>query len=87
VEKSRNLQRLGYRRIVQLLVYLVIIPTVLLLSLGIILMFLGEARARINLILGILVVSFVSVVPSPRSIFSPRRSIARARIRRPSTSA
>ena len=35
----KNVQRLGYRRIVQLLVYLVIIPTVLLLSLGIILMF------------------------------------------------
>ncbi|MEO8876670.1 MAG: hypothetical protein ABI461_13850, partial [Polyangiaceae bacterium] len=40
---SRNYQRLGYRRIVQLLVYLIIIPTGLLLFVGIILMFLGEA--------------------------------------------
>lgn len=56
---AKNLQRLGYRRIVQLLVYLVIIPTVLLLALGIILMFL---EAPINLLFGILTVSFVSVV-------------------------
>jgi two-component system phosphate regulon sensor histidine kinase PhoR len=56
---QRNAQRLGYRRIVQLLVYLVIIPTVLLLSLGILLMFVGEAR--INVLLGILTVSFVAV--------------------------
>lgn len=60
--RTRNLQRLGYRRIVQLLVYLVIIPTVILLSIGIVLMFLGEAEARVNLLLGILVVSFVLVV-------------------------
>jgi two-component system phosphate regulon sensor histidine kinase PhoR len=57
--RQRNAQRLGYRRIVQLLVYLVIIPTVLLLSLGILLMFVGEAR--INVLLGILTVSFVAV--------------------------
>jgi two-component system phosphate regulon sensor histidine kinase PhoR len=56
---AKNLQRMGYRRIVQLLVYLVIIPTVLLLSIGIIQMFL---EARINLLFGILSVSFVSVV-------------------------
>lgn len=56
---AKNLQRIGYRRIVQLLVYLVIIPTVLLLSLGIVLMFLEE---RINLLFGILTVSFVAVV-------------------------
>ena len=56
---AKNLQRLGYRRIVQLLVYLVIVPTVLLLSIGIILMFL---EARINLLFGILTVSFVAVV-------------------------
>jgi two-component system phosphate regulon sensor histidine kinase PhoR len=55
----KNVQRLGYRRIVQLLVYLVIIPTVLLLSIGIILLFL---EGRINLLFGILTVSFVSVV-------------------------
>jgi two-component system phosphate regulon sensor histidine kinase PhoR len=56
---AKNVQRLGYRRIVQLLVYLVIIPTVLLLSIGIISMFL---EGRINLLFGILTVSFVSVV-------------------------
>jgi two-component system phosphate regulon sensor histidine kinase PhoR len=56
---AKNVQQLGYRRIVQLLVYLIIIPTVLLLSIGIILMFLEE---RINLLFGILTVSFVSVV-------------------------
>lgn len=56
---AKNVQRLGYRRIVQLLVYLIIIPTVLLLSIGIILLFIG---ARINLLFGILTVSFVSVV-------------------------
>ncbi len=55
----KNRQRLGYRRIVQLLVYLVIIPTVLLLFLGIVLMFLGEAR--INIVLGILTIAFVAV--------------------------
>jgi two-component system phosphate regulon sensor histidine kinase PhoR len=56
---AKNVQRLGYRRIVQLLVYLIIIPTVLLLSIGIILLFL---EGRINLLFGILTVSFVSVV-------------------------
>jgi two-component system phosphate regulon sensor histidine kinase PhoR len=56
---GKNVQRIGYRRIVQLLVYLVIIPTVLLLAIGIISMFL---EGRINLLFGILTVSFVSVV-------------------------
>lgn len=56
---AKNVQRLGYRRIVQLLVYLIIIPTVLLLSIGIFLLFL---EGRINLLFGILTVSFVSVV-------------------------
>jgi two-component system phosphate regulon sensor histidine kinase PhoR len=56
---TKNRQRLGYRRIVQLLVYLIIIPTVLLLGLGITIMFIGQ---RINLVLGIMTVSFVSVV-------------------------
>lgn len=56
---TKNRQRLGYRRIVQLLVYLVIIPTVLLLGLGIGIMFIGQ---RINLVLGILTVAFVGVV-------------------------
>src|SRR5579885_2126189 len=57
---TRNRQRMGYRRIVQLLVYLVIIPAALLLSLGIVLMFLGEYQ--LNLVMGILVVSFVAWV-------------------------
>ena len=57
---SPNWQRLGYRRIVQLLVYLVIVPTALLLLLGFVTMFTGEARY--NIVLGMLTVSFVSVV-------------------------
>ncbi len=57
--RPKNFQRLGYRLIVQLLVFLVIVPTVLLLSLGIILMFL---EGNINLLFGILTVCFVSVV-------------------------
>jgi two-component system phosphate regulon sensor histidine kinase PhoR len=56
---AQNLQRLGYRRIVQLLVYLVIVPSALLLATGILQLFL---EARINLIFGILSVSFVAVV-------------------------
>ena len=56
---TKNRQRIGYRRIVQLVVYLVIVPTVLLLGLGIGVMFVGQ---RINLVLGILTVSFVAVV-------------------------
>jgi two-component system, OmpR family, phosphate regulon sensor histidine kinase PhoR len=55
---TKNVQRLGYRRIVQLLVYLTIIPVALLLAIGIIQMFL---EARINLLFGILSVSFVAV--------------------------
>lgn len=56
---AKNLQRLGYRRIVQLLVYLVIVPTVLILSIGIIQMF---VESTINLLFGILSVTFVGVV-------------------------
>jgi two-component system phosphate regulon sensor histidine kinase PhoR len=56
---TKNRQRLGYRRIVGLLVYLVIIPTVLLLAVGIFLMFLGEV---FNLVFGILTVAFVLVL-------------------------
>lgn len=59
-EGSTNLQRLGYRRIVVLLVSLILVPTGLLLAVGIILMFLGEAQA--NLLFGILTVSFVAAV-------------------------
>ncbi len=57
---STNMQRLGYRRIVVLLVALILVPTVLLLALGIVLMFLGEAQA--NLLFGILTVSFVAAL-------------------------
>ena len=55
---SRNRQRIGYKRIVQLLVYLVIVPTVLLLLVGIVLMFLGNV---FNFLFGVLTVSFVLV--------------------------
>ena len=57
--RSKNRQRLGYKRIVQLLVYLVIIPTVLLLLVGIFLLFTGEAK--LNVVFGILTVSFVAL--------------------------
>lgn len=60
VKPSTNLQRLGYRRIVVLLVSLILVPTVLLLALGIVLMFLGEAQA--NLLFGILTVGFVAAL-------------------------
>jgi two-component system phosphate regulon sensor histidine kinase PhoR len=55
---SKNRQRLGYRRIVQLLVFLVIVPTALILLVGIVLMFLGSA---FQLLVGALTVSFVLV--------------------------
>jgi two-component system, OmpR family, phosphate regulon sensor histidine kinase PhoR len=55
---AKNRQRLGYRRIVQLLVYLVIVPTVLLLLVGIVLMCLGNV---FNVLFGLLTVSFVLV--------------------------
>lgn len=55
----RNWQRIGYRRIVQLLVYLVIVPTVLILLVGIVLTFLGN---DFNVLFGLLTVSFVLVV-------------------------
>jgi two-component system phosphate regulon sensor histidine kinase PhoR len=55
---ARNRLRIGYTRIVQLLVYLVIVPTVLLLLVGIVLMFLGNV---FNVLFGVLTVSFVLV--------------------------
>ncbi len=55
---AKNRQRLGYRRIVQLLVFLVIVPTALMLLVGIVLMFLGSTFA---LLFGALTVSFVLV--------------------------
>jgi two-component system phosphate regulon sensor histidine kinase PhoR len=56
---TKNRQRIGYRRIVQLLVYLVIVPTVMMLGVGIVLMLRAE---RYNLVFGILTVAFVSAV-------------------------
>lgn len=55
---GRNRQRLGYRRIVQLLVFLVIVPTVLMLLVGIIFMFIGNV---FNILFGVLTISFVLV--------------------------
>jgi signal transduction histidine kinase len=52
---SRDLSALGYRRIVVLLVALVVVPTFLLLAVGAVLLFLGEAH--VNLLMGILVVA------------------------------
>jgi two-component system phosphate regulon sensor histidine kinase PhoR len=52
-------QRIGYLRVVQLLVFLVIVPTTLILSLGIVLMTLGNV---FNVLFGVLTVSFVLVV-------------------------
>lgn len=53
---TRDLTTLGYRRIIQLLVYLVIVPGVLLSGVGFLLLVLGEAQY--NLIMGILVLTF-----------------------------
>jgi two-component system phosphate regulon sensor histidine kinase PhoR len=53
--RSRDLTALGYRRIVILLVALVVVPTFLLLTVGVVLLFLGEGRA--NLLMGILVLA------------------------------
>src|SRR5687767_15758254 len=52
---SRDLSALGYRRIVILLVALVVVPTSLLLLLGVISLFTGEAA--VNLLMGILVMA------------------------------
>ncbi|MCC6899029.1 MAG: two-component sensor histidine kinase [Polyangiaceae bacterium] len=49
-------RELGYRRIVILLVALIVVPTALLLTVGAVMLFLGEMQA--NLLMGILVVSF-----------------------------
>ena len=57
MDKTR--QRLGYRRIVQLLVYLVIVPTVFVLFVGIVLILVGESY---NLLFGILTVALVSLM-------------------------
>ncbi len=52
---SRELIDLGYRRIVLLLVTLIIVPTALLIALGMVLLFLGDFEA--NLIMGVLVLA------------------------------
>jgi two-component system phosphate regulon sensor histidine kinase PhoR len=53
--QSRDLTALGYRRIVILLVALVVVPTFLVLTAGVVLLFLGEGRA--SLLMGILVLA------------------------------
>ena len=55
---SRGLREpsaLGYRRIVLLLLWLVVVPTSLLLALGVVLLFMGEAA--VNVLMGILVLA------------------------------
>jgi two-component system phosphate regulon sensor histidine kinase PhoR len=56
MRQPRNLSALGYRRIVISLVSLVVVPTSLLLTVGAVLLFLGEAK--VNILLGILVLAF-----------------------------
>ncbi len=56
----RHVAQLGYRRIVLLLVALVIVPTGLLTAVGTLLLVLGEAR--VNLVMGILVLCFAGAV-------------------------
>src|SRR3954465_3069158 len=56
----RDLTALGYRRIVQLLVYLVIVPGVLLSAVGVLLLVVGESSY--NLLIGILVLSFTGTL-------------------------
>jgi two-component system phosphate regulon sensor histidine kinase PhoR len=57
---TRDVAQLGYRRIVLLLVLLVIVPTGLLTAVGTLLLFLGEAR--VNLVMGILILCFAGAV-------------------------
>ncbi len=52
---ASNLSDFGYRRIVLLLVSLIVVPTALLLALGVFLLFLGDLE--INLLMGILVLA------------------------------
>lgn len=58
--RKRDVTQLGYRRIVLLLVALVIVPTGLLTAVGTLLLFLGEAR--VNLVMGILILCFTGAV-------------------------
>jgi two-component system phosphate regulon sensor histidine kinase PhoR len=57
---ARDITTFGYRRIVVLLVSLVIVPTGLMLLLGVLLLFRGEAE--LNVIMGILVLALSSAV-------------------------
>ncbi|HEX2732833.1 MAG TPA: ATP-binding protein [Polyangiaceae bacterium] len=56
MKRSSNLGALGYRRLVIALVSLVVVPTALLITIGAILLFLGEAK--VNVLMGILVLAF-----------------------------
>jgi two-component system phosphate regulon sensor histidine kinase PhoR len=51
-----DLTTFGYRRFVLLLVWLVVVPTVLSLALGVVLLFIGDAS--VNILMGILVLAF-----------------------------
>ena len=55
MRSSKDLSALGYRRIVVALVTLVVVPTALLLTVGTVLLFLGEAK--VNVLMGILVLA------------------------------
>jgi two-component system, OmpR family, phosphate regulon sensor histidine kinase PhoR len=55
MRRSRDFSAFGYRRIVLALVSLVVVPTSLLLSIGVVLLFLGEAK--VNVLMGILVLA------------------------------
>lgn len=57
---ARDITTFGYRRIVMLLVTLVIVPSVLMLLLGVLLLFRGEPE--LNVIMGILVLALSSAV-------------------------
>jgi two-component system phosphate regulon sensor histidine kinase PhoR len=58
--RTRDVTQLGYRRIVLLLVALVIVPTGLLTAVGTLMLVLGEAK--MNLVMGILVLCFTGAV-------------------------
>jgi two-component system phosphate regulon sensor histidine kinase PhoR len=60
MSKRRDITTLGYRRIVQLLVYLVIVPGVLLSAVGVLLLVLE--KSSYNLLIGILVLTFTGTL-------------------------
>ncbi len=60
MSKRRDITTLGYRRIVQLLVYLVIVPGVLLSAMGVLLLVLD--KSSYNLLIGILVLTFTGTL-------------------------